>query len=54
MVVDEFWVLLLDIKNEKAGIRLEKIYAGKKRQNLVEIDGVILQSKGMVKKILGR
>ena len=27
MDVNEFWVLLLDLKNEKLGIRLKKIYA---------------------------
>ena len=28
MVVNEFWVLLLGVKNEKLGIRLRKTYAG--------------------------
>ena len=39
MVVNEFWVLLLDVKNEKLGIRLEKnICRYKRRQYLAETD----------------
>ena len=39
MVANEFWVLLLGVKNEKPGIRLEKnICRKKKRQNLPETD----------------
>ena len=39
MVVSEFWVLLLGVKNEKLGIRLEKKYLSEeRRQNLAETD----------------
>ena len=40
MVLNEFWTLLLGVKNEKLGIGLEKIYMPEKRwQNLAETDG---------------
>ena len=39
MVINEFWVLLLGVKNEKLGIRLERKYIPEeKRQNLGETD----------------
>ena len=38
VVVNEFWVLLLGVKNEKLGIRLGKHMPLKRRQNLAKTD----------------
>ena len=39
MVVNKFWVLLLGVKSEKLGIRLEKnVWQQKRRQHLIETD----------------
>ena len=49
MVVNGFWVLSLVVENKHLGIRLEKIYAGKKKTKFSWIrQGIILQrdSKG--------
>ena len=38
MVVNLFWLLLLDVKNEKHNIIKEKYILVKRRQNTVETD----------------
>ena len=53
--MNEFWVLLLGVKNEKPGKRLRKIYAARKNGKFSwNRQGIILQSRGMVRKILRR
>ena len=53
MVVNEFWVLLLGVKNEKLGIRLQKNICRKKEDKISwNRQGIILQSRGMVKESL--
>ena len=38
MVVNEFWVLLLSVKNKKLGIRLEKNMSEEKKKNVAATD----------------
>ena len=55
VVVNEFWILLLGVKNEKLGIRPEENMPEEKRQNLAETDtGILLQSIGMARRNLRR
>ena len=38
LILNEFWVLLLGVKNEKLGITLKKNICEERRQNLAETD----------------